>query len=230
MARGGVPSWLSTDVPVVPDAETARRWAEAELANPAYDDRPSLLDLLLEWVMARIADAEAAAGALDAGLAAIVVLVVAGVVVTVALLVAGPVRRARRARSGSAEVFGDDTRSAQELRSSADELAAQGRWGEAVLDRFRAVLRSLEDRALLDLRPGRTAHEGAEQAAERLPSCGTDLRAAAALFDDVCYGDATATEQDDAWLRELDRRVTETRPQAATASGDDAPLLTDAVR
>lgn len=211
-----MPGFLA-DVPVDPDADTARLWLEQELSDPIYHERPSLLEMALDWLLERLQEAEQAMSGLDAQAAGLVIggLLVVGV--TIALVVAGPVRRARRGARQSAEVFGDDVRTAAELRASADALAARGLWAEAVLDRFRAVLRSLEDRALLDDRPGRTAHEAAEQAALRLPPCAEDLRRAGRLFDDVCYGHAEAGERDDRWLREVDARVAATRPAGASS-------------
>ncbi|MCU1432587.1 MAG: hypothetical protein JWP95_1692 [Actinotalea sp.] len=207
-AVGGVLS----EVPVDPDADTARRWADTELADPIYHQQPSLLERAITWLMEQLARMDTGIAALDPRAAALVVvglLVVGG---GIALLVAGPLRRAQRARRSSVDVFGDDLRTAAQLRASADALAAQGDWAGAVLDRFRAVLRSLEERALLDERPGRTAHEAAEEAALRLPTCADDLRRAGRLFDDVCYGDAAPTADDDAWLRQVDDRVAATRP------------------
>lgn len=206
---------LRTAVPVEPDGPTARRWAEAELSDPVYHRRESLLDRLWQWVLEQLA--QAGTVAVDPRMAA---LVLAGVLVLglgTALIVAGPVRRARRAERQSRDVFGDDTRTAAELRASADAHAAAGRWGPAVLDRVRAVLRSLEERALLDDRPGRTAHEATQEAGARLPAVAADLHRAGLLFDDVRYGDAVAGPGDDAWLREVDRRVATQRPPAPDA-------------
>lgn len=211
----GVPALLAevrADVPVDPDAETARDWLRAELADPIYLERPNLLQRVWDWILEQLEQAEDAIGGMDARLAAIIVVSVVAVGVLVALLVAGPIRRGRRDQRASVDVFGDDTRSAAELRAAADAAAAQGRWADAVLDRFRAVLRSLEDRTVLDPRPGRTADEGAREAGVRLPPCADDLVRAARLFDDVCYGDAEGRPDDDAFLRELDRRVAATRP------------------
>ena len=212
------------DVPVEPDAETARTWLRAELADPIYTERPDLLAQILDWILDQLSAAEDAISGVDPRAAALVVALVVLVGVGVALLIAGPVRRSRRARQ-SAEVFGDDTRSAAELRSAADAAAAQGRWTDAVLDRFRAVLRSLEDRVVLEPRPGRTAHEAAEVAGARLPTVGDDLRQAAVLFDDVCYGDAEASAQDDAWLRTLDARVAAARPARPEGTDPDDDLV-----
>lgn len=203
------------DVPVQPDAETARRWAREELADPIYHETESLLDRAVSWFLEQLERLSEAASGVDARTAVVVIvaLLVAGVVI--ALLVAGPVRRARSARRASGAVFTDDVRTTAQLRASADALAAQGLWSQAVLDRFRAILRSLEDRALLDDRPGRTAHEATDEAAARLPDVAPELVRAGRLFDDVCYGDVDAEPDDDAWLRELDQRVTASRPVAA---------------
>lgn len=201
-------------VPVEPDAGTARRWAEEELAKTVYQEQPNLVQIVLDWILEQFFRVEEATGTVDPRVASVVLITVVVVIAVVVLVVAGPVRRRRKARSGSVDVFGDDTRTAEQLRASADRLAAEGRFSEAVLDRFRAILRSLEDRAILDERPGRTAHEAAEESAARLPGVAADLRAAGALFDDVCYGDVVATSGDDARLRDVDRRVAEARPVA----------------
>lgn len=219
----GAPS----DVPVTPDAETARRWAQQELADPVYHERPNLLQLAWEWITDQLARIQHSAASLDPrGLTVGAVLVVA-VVVVVALLVAGPVRRARRARRTAPPVLGAETRSAAQLRADADALAAREEWSAAVLERFRAVVRSLEDRALLDERPARTAHEVATLAATRFPTHATTLESAALLFDAVCYGDVTADRDDDARMRALDAALAGARPAPVGEVPDDALLGAD---
>ena len=61
------------------------------------------------------------------------------------------------------------------------------------LERFRAIVRELEERAVLAEQPGRTAGEAAAAAAGRLPALAAELAAAARLFDDVRYGGRVAT-------------------------------------
>ncbi|NTW42317.1 MAG: DUF4129 domain-containing protein [Cellulomonadaceae bacterium] len=214
---------LLADVPVDPDGAAARELARRELAQPIYHERPNLFSIVLQWILDQLARAQGAP--LSAPTLAIVVAAVLTVVVAASLVVAGPVARARRVRRGSKEVFGDDTRTAAELRASADLFASQGRWDEAVLDRVRAVLRSLEERALLEPRPGSTAHEATEEAGARLPTCATDLRAAGRLFDDVCYGDMRAGAGHDAHLREVDARVTAARPVPAAPAPAEHGLV-----
>lgn len=197
-------------VPVVPDGDEARRWLERELADPVYHQQPSLLQRLLDW----LGELFAGADGLPLGNVG-TVLVVAGalaLLVLVAFLVTGPVRRARRRGPAGSVLDADDRRTAADLRAAADDAAARGDWDAAVADRFRAVVRSLEERTVLDERPGRTAHEAVEAAALRLPAHTADLRAAGRLFDDVVYGHRTPGAADDAALRELDGRVATTRP------------------
>ena len=202
---------LRTDnVPVVPDAPTARRWATEELANPAYHHGQSLLGRFLGWLGSLFDGLTVPSGMPNlavAGLLVLAFIAIAGV----AFWIAGPVRLSRRAAK-SAIVFGDDTRSAAELRAAADASAAAGDWPAAVLDRFRAIVRALEERTLLEEWPGRTAHEAAESAAVRLPSRTADLRRAGGIFDLVCYGKTPADAATDAWLRELDTALAATRP------------------
>ena len=213
------------DVPVDPDADTARRWAEQELTNPIYHERPNLLMRALEWVVDQLAQMQGRLSGLDARAAGTVIVVVLAVAALIALAVAGPVRRARRARRRSVDVFGDDRRTAAQLRAAAEGFASEGRWAEAVLDRFRAVLRDLEERTILDERPGRTAHEAADEAGVRLPERAPDLARAGRLFDDVCYGHSPAGEHDARWLAELDRAVADTRPVARAGSLEDVTSL-----
>jgi hypothetical protein len=209
-----LPARLLLDVPVVPDAPTARRWAAEELANPVYHRGPSLLSRFLDWFWS-LFDGISAPSGLPPGVVAAVAVVAVALIAAVAFWVAGPVRLARRA-AGSAVVLVDDTRTAAELRASAQAHADQGDWPAAVLDRFRAIVRALEERALLEERPGRTAHEAAEAGGARLPAAAAGLRRAGQLSDDVCYGSGGAGPEADAWLRELDATVARTSPTPAT--------------
>lgn len=79
-----------------------------------------------------------------------------------------------RAPTSSTVLFDDRPRSAAEHRATAEAQAAQGHWNQAVQERMRAVVRSLEERALLDVRPGRTADEAASEAYWCSPPTRTD--------------------------------------------------------
>lgn len=121
-------------------------------------------------------------------------------------------RLPRRTSTGPADLFDDALRSAADHRTAADAHAAAGRWTEAVQERMRAVVRSLEERTLLDPRPGRTADEASAEAAASLPDHAEALRAAARAFDDVTYGGRPADADMYARLRTLDLTLTRTKP------------------
>ncbi|WP_456788018.1 DUF4129 domain-containing protein [Cellulomonas sp. P5_C5] len=196
-------------IPVDPDAATARRWATEELLDPVYHEQGSLLGRLVDW-LAELLSGLRTPAALDP----FAVLAVAGVIVgivVVAFLVAGPVRGSRRGRPDRSVLADDDSRTSAQIRAAADAAAATGDWTVAVLERFRAIVRGLEERTILDERAARTAHEAALAAAARLPALAAELVAAGRTFDDVAYGDVPATAQDEARLRELDSRVQDTR-------------------
>ncbi len=220
-------SVLPRDVPVQPDADQARSWLQAELLDSIYHEVPSLADRILAWVEEQLDRLSEAASAINPLQASLVVLGIVAVIVAVALLVAGPVRRARRVGRVSNDALADDTRSAAELRSAAATHAAAGRLDEALLDQFRAILRSLEERAVLAPRPGRTADEGAAEAGQRFAEHARALADAGRLFDDVCYGEAKADEPAYRWISDLDQTIASTRPTLpdATAHTTDALVV-----
>lgn len=120
-----------------------------------------------------------------------------GLVLAVTALVAvarwqlGPVRRDRRVQTGP--VLTDRTRTAVDHRQAAELAAAAGRWDEAVIERMRAVARHLEDRGILDVRPGRTADELAAEVIVLMPTVSTSVPEATTTFDAVAYGRRPAT-------------------------------------
>jgi len=204
------PAWR--EPPLTPSADEARAWIEAELAKAIYNRQPSLWDRLREWLGELWARLFGSSADLGPVLMPVVVLLVVALAVGVALLLGGPVRRRRLRGRDSVEVLDGDVRTAAAIRAAADAAAARGDFRAAVLDRFRAIVRSLDERAVLEDRRGRTAHEAALAAGARLQPCAAELLRASELFDAVCYGDVTASAEDDAWLREVDAAVARTRP------------------
>src|SRR5690606_31612112 len=71
---------------------------------------------------------------------------------------------------------------AEVLVLSADELAAQGRFAEAVRERLRAIVRELVDRGVVDNRPGWTVTELAALAGSARPELLASLVAATDIF------------------------------------------------
>ena len=212
------PGLVPREPPLTPDADEARAWAERELAKSIYNNEPSLWDRFLDWLAdlwERLISSNETLGPMLAPLA---ILVAVALIIGLALLIGGPIRRRRlRGRDGSIEVLDGDERTSAALRAAADAAAAAGDYATAVLERYRAIVRSLDERAVLEDRRGRTAHEAAVAAGARLAPCAADLRRAAEMFDGVCYGDLVPAAADDAWLRDVERQVARTRPSRTGA-------------
>lgn len=86
---------------------------------------------------------------------------------------------------------------AADHRAAADQAARQRDFDRAVRERFRAVLRGLEQGGTLEVRRSRTAQETADDASTALPPPTADeLRPAASVFDEVVYGGRRATEDE----------------------------------
>ncbi|MFI6094016.1 DUF4129 domain-containing protein [Lentzea sp. NPDC051213] len=194
-----------SDVPVDLDRDEAREAAVRELSDPAYvSDDPNPLERALEWVLNRLGELFAGAGGVS-GITAITI-IVAVVVLGVIIFRLRTGRTGRALRSG-ATVFGDSIMTADEHRAAADRAAAAGDLAEAVRERFRALVRELEQRGVLDARAGRTVDEVAFEAGKALPALAGDLRGAAVQFDDVWYGGRPATPQGYQELVSVDDRV-----------------------
>jgi hypothetical protein len=205
-----VTSGFAGTVPVDIGRDDAAAAARDELSRPEYAaHRPSLTQQVVDWVwhvLGRILDAITSVA--PGGVVGLVViaLVLALVVVVVAFRV-GPLRT----RAGADRVvFGGVTRSAAEHRADADRAAAAGDWDEAVRQRFRGLVRALEERDVLDQRPGRTADEAAADAARSMPASSSELAWAARRFDDVAYGGEHATGADYRRLATLDETAART--------------------
>ncbi|GGT60878.1 DUF4129 domain-containing protein [Streptomyces purpureus] len=211
-----------SDVPVDTSRVPAREAAERELSKPMYHENdPNLLqealDRFWEWVGDLFAAASGASPGGTLGLVAIV-LVVLAVVGALWWRLGTP----RRTPGTADSLFEDGPRTAAEHRSTAERHAAADRWNQAVQERMRAIVRSLEERTLLDPRPGRTADEAAAEAGRPLPAHADELRAAARVFDDITYGGRTADASAYHRVRELDESLERTKPDLAAAPGGAA--------
>ncbi|MDX6744578.1 DUF4129 domain-containing protein [Actinocorallia sp. A-T 12471] len=196
--------------------ERARELAERELEKAVYHrDRPSFLDRMLdqirEWLDGLMPDPPAPGPGQGSGGLTIVVLLVLFAVVVAAVLWW---MRGRRNPSGSKALLDDEPTRAADHRTSAEALAAEGRYAEAIRERLRAIARDLEERAILQARPGRTALELALEASSLLP---VDLMPGARVFDDVWYGDRPGTPEGYALLVDLDASVRAAKPRPLEA-------------
>ncbi|MEW2302173.1 DUF4129 domain-containing protein [Streptomyces sp. NPDC006655] len=204
--------------PVTLPRDPAREAARRELSKRMYHENdPGLLmralRAIFHWIDRLLS---AAASATPGGTLGLVIVVLAVVAVLGALW--WRLGTPRHQPASGATLFDDRPRSAAEHRAAAEAHAAQGHWSQALQERMRAVVRALEERALLDVRPGRTADEAAAEAGRALPAHTDRLRAAAREFDDVTYGGRRATQASYERIAELDRDLERTRPMLTSST------------
>nr|WP_239766554.1 DUF4129 domain-containing protein [Streptomyces sp. CL12-4] len=211
--------------PVTTPRDPAQEAARRELSKRMYHENdPSWIQRALNALWDRIDELFARAStATPGGTLGLIVVIVAVLAVLGALW--WRLGTPRRAPVSAPALFDDRPRSAADHRAAAEAHAAQGHWSQAVQERMRAVVRALEERALLDIRPGRTADEAATEAGRALPAHGDRLRTAARDFDDVAYGGRPGTEQSYRRLADLDRDLERSKPLlvGSTPDGADDP-------
>jgi hypothetical protein len=197
---------------ISPDREQAREWARDELAKPAYSrGRESPVIRAIRWLLDQLDRVANATGLGSGGLLALI-LVVALLTVVVIVLVRRNVRLSPAARQRPGAVLGGSTLSGEAHRQLARAALDAGRYDEAVREWMRAIARRLDERGLLDPRPGRTADEIATAAGRLLPDLAAALAAGARTFDDVTYGSVRADRERAEQLRRLDESVEAARP------------------
>jgi hypothetical protein len=187
--------------------------ARRELARAIY--RPSLLTRLwhdiTRWLSSLVSSGSGASPRWW-GLILMAVTVAAAVAVILYWLGPGRVTRQDRTRP----VLDRQLSSPEDHRDAAERLAASGSYGDAIIERLRAIAVDLEAREILLRRPARTAAELAVQAGAAFPAEAAELTDAARRFDAVRYGARAGTEPGYRRIRDLDARL-----KAATASPSD---------
>lgn len=198
------------DTPITPDADQARDWMLKELAKPEYHrGGENWLTSFQQWLTnflrraTRFEFGDNAAGGWDSVILIATIALVIGVVLWVVL---GPVRRAHR-RSRSNSILEGDDRSSEQMRAAAEAAANLGDWHTAVLERFRALVRGVEERGIVDVVPGMTAYEFTIAAGYELPPFAADLRRSGDIFDSVRYGHLAATRDLYRWVTDTESAV-----------------------
>jgi hypothetical protein len=205
------------------DRDAAHEAAQHELAKPIYP-KASLTERLMDWInelLYRLADASASVPGGWLTLSVLAILLMTAVVVAVKII-----RRTMRTnRGGEFALFGEHELSAAEHRATAEQYAAAGNWSAAIRHRLRAVARQLEESAVLDPVPGRTATELARDAGRVIPNLAAELRRAADAFNDVTYGERPGTESAYRMIADLDDHLRSRTSASHTI--DAVPIATD---
>ena len=110
-------------------------------------------------------------------------------------------------------------------RRNAELASNAGNWAEAIRERFRAVIATLDERGLLPERADRTADEAARDAGVILPAHRTTLAAAARAFDEVEYGEYVGTPDAYAVISNVDELVRTEQPGTLLLPTAIAPTI-----
>ncbi|MCW2132759.1 DUF4129 domain-containing protein [Arthrobacter sp. VKM Ac-2550] len=182
--------------PVTPGEDEARELLIRELAKEPYQEaRPGLLERMLTAVSDWFTDLIESLEGVNPNLGTALIVLAAVLVIGAAIWLVRPRLNARK--RGAAEVFDGAARlSAAEHRQRAAAAAASQEWNTAVAEEFRALVRAMEERVILQPQPGQTADEAAASIAPAFPGHAAEVRRSAALFDGVRYGNVPASEQD----------------------------------
>ncbi|KQR03299.1 hypothetical protein ASF72_09065 [Arthrobacter sp. Leaf141] len=205
---------MSAEPPLLPGADEARRWASEELARPEYRDAaPSWLadawETVLDWL-----NSIGGQPAEGAPVPSPVIGIVIAAIIAAAVIVARPRLNAKHRKANP--VFESASQlTAGDFRERAAKSAAEQRWGDAVVDLFRAMVRSAEYRTILDPEPGRTADEAARGLSAAFGAETLRLDQAARTFDAVRYGNTPAEAADYRDLASLDAALETARPAPA---------------
>jgi hypothetical protein len=197
------------------DRDAAHEAAQRELAKPIYP-KASLTERIIGWIDELLYKLMVEASSVPGGWFTIsVLLILLAIAVVVAVRVAR--RTMRTNRGGDHALFEGHALSAAEHRATAEQFAAAGDWAAAIRHRLRAVARQLEESAVLDPVPGRTATELAGDAGKALPNLAAQLLRAADIFNDVTYGERPGTEPSYRTIADLDDHLRFHTPASATS-------------
>ena len=198
------------------DRNAAHEAAQRELGKPIYP-KASLTERFIGWLEDLLYRLASEGASVPGGWLTIVVLL--GMLVFAIVVAVRIARRTMRTnRGGGYGLFDDHQLSAAQHRATAEQHAAAGNWAAAIRHRLRAVARQLEETAVLDPVPGRTATELSRDAGTVLPNLAGELSMAAVAFNDVTYGERPGTEPAYRMIADLDDHLRFHAPAATGAS------------
>lgn len=209
------------------DPDEARSRILEELSKPEYDDSPGFIQWLLgsieHWMMSLLDGIDGSSTA-QAGIAALLVLVLVAVILLV-LRRTGLIRRGHTL-SVPSHLDAEPVISGEQLRSAARDAIQAGRTDDATVLALRALVRDLEERTLLDVAAGMTAHEAASRAAASFPELRGRLQRGADAFDTAAYSHRPASAKQAEDLLRLAEYISDSAPDLSDAehpAGDEVP-------
>lgn len=208
---------IPLDTPVDPDPDQARDWLYEELASPEYAAaQPTWFDLLVQQILDWFGQFSLDPGAAGGFPWWAVILAAIVVVIAVAVFRAVGLPRLLRRRATPGALFGDDdTRDAATMRRAARRAAAAGDYTTAIAELYRAIAREADERTLVSVLPGTTAHGFARLAGAVFPAETAALETSAADFDGVRYLGTPGTRGQWETMSALDDRLRSAKPLLA---------------
>lgn len=203
--------------------DEARERILEELAKDEYDDSPGFVAWLLgaieDW-LARMVDGVDGSSATQTVIAVMLALVLATVVVLV-LRRTGLLRRSP-ALAVDAALDAEPVLSGEELRGAARDAIDAGRTDDGTVLALRALVRDLEERTLLDVATGMTAHEAATRAALTFPDLRGRLQRGADAFDTAAYSVRSVGAKPAEDMLRLAEYIAETSPDLSALEQAEA--------
>ncbi|MCT1438011.1 DUF4129 domain-containing protein [Brachybacterium paraconglomeratum] len=203
--------------------DEARERILEELAKDEYDDSPGFVAWLLgaieDW-LARMVDGVDGSSATQTVIAVLLALVLAAVVVLV-LRRTGLLRRSP-ALAVDAALDAEPVLSGEELRGAARDAIDAGRTDDGTVLALRALVRDLEERTLLDVATGMTAHEAATRAALTFPDLRGRLQRGADAFDTAAYSVRSVGAKPAEDMLRLAEYIAETSPDLSALEQAEA--------
>lgn len=208
-----------SEIPVDPTAPEARQWAEEELAKAAYNPTDTIFTRIGRWIGNLFQELLSGQFGASNPILAVVIAIALLAVVALVIVFASRVRRVRNVTASRSHSLFDDARTSEELSRDARSALQRGEYSAAFLDSYRAIIRSLDERVLIEDRPGLTAREAAALASIPFPRFEHTWNWASATFDAVCYGTATPTGDEARHLLEFGSTVARTTPARSAVVG-----------
>ncbi|MDV3296078.1 MAG: DUF4129 domain-containing protein [Brachybacterium paraconglomeratum] len=203
--------------------DEARERILEELAKDEYDDSPGFVAWLLgaieDW-LARMVDGVDGSSAMQTVVAVLLALLLAAVVVLV-LRRTGLLRRSP-ALAVDAALDAEPVLSGEELRGAARDAIDAGRTDDGTVLALRALVRDLEERTLLDVATGMTAHEAATRAALTFPDLRGRLQRGADAFDTAAYSVRSVGAKPAEDMLRLAEYIAETSPDLSALEQAEA--------
>ncbi|WP_150110169.1 DUF4129 domain-containing protein [Crystallibacter crystallopoietes] len=199
--------------------DEARDLLIRELAKDEYQQaKPGLLEEILQRITEWFTDIVNSLQGVSPNLGTLFIVIAVLLIIGAAIWLVRPRRNARSAHEG--QLFEtDQVLPATEHRRLAEAAAARGDWNEACTERYRAIVRSMEERVVLAPQAGQTADEAARQIGQAFPDLAAATRQAATVFDAVRYGNLPASEADAAAAARLDQQLQDSRPVFGSRDG-----------